>query len=171
MVIENSPLALFLSQHLEYKRLACVAEFPHQTSHTNTQTQPPPPTAFHFHTVHVFFSQCPICASEWSGDTTPDRWECCVLYLTNENAVFCNSPSQSVPDSPENDDANIKKIAREVLENRAYVCSHPLERTYWALQCNHNAVSPLFCLDNMDESNSVLMIADIFWLSLTLFVH
>ncbi|XP_042262153.1 complex I assembly factor ACAD9, mitochondrial [Thunnus albacares] len=32
--------------------------------------------------------------------------------------------------SPENNDANIKKIAREVLENRAYICSHPLERTY-----------------------------------------
>ncbi|CAJ1051857.1 complex I assembly factor ACAD9%2C mitochondrial [Xyrichtys novacula] len=32
--------------------------------------------------------------------------------------------------SPENNDANIKKIAREVLENRAYVCSHPLERTF-----------------------------------------
>uniref|UniRef100_A0A8D0A8I7 Acyl-CoA dehydrogenase family, member 9 n=1 Tax=Sander lucioperca TaxID=283035 RepID=A0A8D0A8I7_SANLU len=29
-----------------------------------------------------------------------------------------------------NNDANIKKIAREVLEKRAYVCSHPLERTY-----------------------------------------
>uniref|UniRef100_A0A3B4XVF9 Complex I assembly factor ACAD9, mitochondrial n=1 Tax=Seriola lalandi dorsalis TaxID=1841481 RepID=A0A3B4XVF9_SERLL len=32
--------------------------------------------------------------------------------------------------SPENNDANIKKIAREVLENRAYICSHPLERSY-----------------------------------------
>lgn len=32
--------------------------------------------------------------------------------------------------SPENNDANIKKIAMEVLENRAYVCSHPLDRTY-----------------------------------------
>ncbi|XP_069034414.1 complex I assembly factor ACAD9, mitochondrial isoform X1 [Embiotoca jacksoni] len=32
--------------------------------------------------------------------------------------------------SPENNDANIKRIAREVLENRAYICSHPLERTY-----------------------------------------
>ncbi|GLD61370.1 acyl-CoA dehydrogenase family member 9, mitochondrial [Lates japonicus] len=32
--------------------------------------------------------------------------------------------------SPENNDANIKKIARAVLENRAYICSHPLERTY-----------------------------------------
>uniref|UniRef100_A0A672GZ42 Acyl-CoA dehydrogenase family, member 9 n=1 Tax=Salarias fasciatus TaxID=181472 RepID=A0A672GZ42_SALFA len=30
----------------------------------------------------------------------------------------------------QNNDANIKKIAREVLENRAYVCSHPLDRTY-----------------------------------------
>ncbi|XP_029287756.1 complex I assembly factor ACAD9, mitochondrial [Cottoperca gobio] len=32
--------------------------------------------------------------------------------------------------SPENNDANIKKIAKEVLDNRAYVCAHPLERTY-----------------------------------------
>ncbi|KAF7649405.1 hypothetical protein LDENG_00141690 [Lucifuga dentata] len=32
--------------------------------------------------------------------------------------------------SPENDDANIKKIAKEVLEKRAYVCSHPLDRTF-----------------------------------------
>ncbi|XP_070295659.1 complex I assembly factor ACAD9, mitochondrial [Salvelinus sp. IW2-2015] len=36
----------------------------------------------------------------------------------------------SVPDSPENQDENIKKIAREVLEKRAYVCSHPLDRTF-----------------------------------------
>ncbi|XP_029005899.1 complex I assembly factor ACAD9, mitochondrial [Betta splendens] len=32
--------------------------------------------------------------------------------------------------SPENNDADIKKIAREVLEKRAYICSHPLERTF-----------------------------------------
>lgn len=32
--------------------------------------------------------------------------------------------------SPENNDANIKKIAKAVLDNRAYICSHPLERTY-----------------------------------------
>ncbi|KAM3620695.1 uncharacterized protein V6R79_000703 [Siganus canaliculatus] len=32
--------------------------------------------------------------------------------------------------SPENNDASIKKIAQEVLEKRAYICSHPLERTY-----------------------------------------
>ncbi|KAI4791184.1 hypothetical protein KUCAC02_034155 [Chaenocephalus aceratus] len=32
--------------------------------------------------------------------------------------------------SPENNDANIKKIAKEVLDNRGYVCSHPLERTF-----------------------------------------
>ncbi|CAL9703797.1 unnamed protein product [Knipowitschia caucasica] len=32
--------------------------------------------------------------------------------------------------SPENNDANIKKIAKVVLENRSYVCSHPLERTF-----------------------------------------
>ncbi|KAL3059286.1 complex I assembly factor ACAD9, mitochondrial [Trematomus bernacchii] len=32
--------------------------------------------------------------------------------------------------SPENNDANIKKIAKEVLDNRGYVCSHPLDRTF-----------------------------------------
>uniref|UniRef100_A0A8C7P2J2 Uncharacterized protein n=1 Tax=Oncorhynchus mykiss TaxID=8022 RepID=A0A8C7P2J2_ONCMY len=32
--------------------------------------------------------------------------------------------------SPENQDENIKKIAREVLEKRTYVCSHPLDRTF-----------------------------------------
>lgn len=32
--------------------------------------------------------------------------------------------------SPENDDANIKKISKQVLDNRAYICSHPLERTF-----------------------------------------
>ncbi|KAM4581757.1 complex I assembly factor ACAD9, mitochondrial [Fundulus diaphanus] len=32
--------------------------------------------------------------------------------------------------APENNDANIKKIAKAVLENRSYICSHPLERTY-----------------------------------------
>uniref|UniRef100_A0A1A8N6S6 Complex I assembly factor ACAD9, mitochondrial n=1 Tax=Nothobranchius rachovii TaxID=451742 RepID=A0A1A8N6S6_9TELE len=32
--------------------------------------------------------------------------------------------------SPENNDANIKKIATAVLANRAYTCSHPLERTF-----------------------------------------
>ncbi|XP_043934017.1 complex I assembly factor ACAD9, mitochondrial isoform X2 [Protopterus annectens] len=32
--------------------------------------------------------------------------------------------------SPENIDENIKKIAAQVLEKRAYVCAHPLERTF-----------------------------------------
>uniref|UniRef100_A0A8C7Z297 Complex I assembly factor ACAD9, mitochondrial n=1 Tax=Oryzias sinensis TaxID=183150 RepID=A0A8C7Z297_9TELE len=32
--------------------------------------------------------------------------------------------------SPENNDASIKKIAQNVLQNRAYICSHPLERTF-----------------------------------------
>lgn len=32
--------------------------------------------------------------------------------------------------SPENNDASIKKIAKQVLDNRAYICSHPLERTF-----------------------------------------
>ncbi|XP_034549143.1 complex I assembly factor ACAD9, mitochondrial [Notolabrus celidotus] len=57
------------------------------------------------------------------------------VLLTNtfcSEAFFKNNylMTQLQKHSPENNDANIKKIAREVLENRAYVCSHPLERTY-----------------------------------------
>ncbi|KAM8930514.1 complex I assembly factor ACAD9, mitochondrial [Pelodytes ibericus] len=33
-------------------------------------------------------------------------------------------------DSPENMDDNIRKIAKNVLENRAYTCAHPLDRTF-----------------------------------------
>ncbi|XP_077181751.1 complex I assembly factor ACAD9, mitochondrial [Paroedura picta] len=32
--------------------------------------------------------------------------------------------------APENMDDSIKKIAKQVLEKRAYICSHPLERTF-----------------------------------------
>ncbi|XP_050930763.1 complex I assembly factor ACAD9, mitochondrial isoform X2 [Lates calcarifer] len=48
------------------------------------------------------------------------------------NAFFKNNymMAQLQKYSPENNDANIKKIAKAVLENRAYICSHPLERTY-----------------------------------------
>ncbi|XP_061743730.1 complex I assembly factor ACAD9, mitochondrial [Nerophis ophidion] len=57
------------------------------------------------------------------------------VLLTN---TFCNDAYfknnyrmvQLQKHSPENDDASIKKIAQEVLENRAYVCSHPLDRTF-----------------------------------------
>uniref|UniRef100_G3PAS4 Complex I assembly factor ACAD9, mitochondrial n=1 Tax=Gasterosteus aculeatus aculeatus TaxID=481459 RepID=G3PAS4_GASAC len=57
------------------------------------------------------------------------------VLLTNtfcSDAFFKNNywMTQLQKHSPENNDANIKKIAREVLENRAYVCSHPLERTF-----------------------------------------
>uniref|UniRef100_A0A8D3E5W8 Acyl-CoA dehydrogenase family, member 9 n=1 Tax=Scophthalmus maximus TaxID=52904 RepID=A0A8D3E5W8_SCOMX len=38
--------------------------------------------------------------------------------------------SHSKDYAPENNDANIKKIARDVLEKREYICSHPLDRTY-----------------------------------------
>lgn len=57
------------------------------------------------------------------------------VLLTN---TFCNQAffknnywlTQLQKHAPENDDASIKKIAKEVLEKRAYVCSHPLDRTY-----------------------------------------
>ncbi|KAJ8360849.1 hypothetical protein SKAU_G00173740 [Synaphobranchus kaupii] len=38
--------------------------------------------------------------------------------------------TQLQKNAPENNDDSIKKIAKEVLTQRAYVCSHPLERTY-----------------------------------------
>ncbi|XP_026999778.2 complex I assembly factor ACAD9, mitochondrial [Tachysurus fulvidraco] len=49
-----------------------------------------------------------------------------------KDAYFKNNywMTQLQRNSPENNDANIKKIAQEVLKKRAYVCSHPLERTY-----------------------------------------
>ncbi|KAM9536184.1 complex I assembly factor ACAD9, mitochondrial isoform 1-T1 [Salvelinus alpinus] len=48
------------------------------------------------------------------------------------DAFFKNNywMTQLQKNSPENQDENIKKIAREVLEKRAYVCSHPLDRTF-----------------------------------------
>ncbi|KAM4613851.1 complex I assembly factor ACAD9, mitochondrial [Polymixia lowei] len=57
------------------------------------------------------------------------------VLLTN---TFCNEAyfknnylmTQLQKHSPENNDANIKKIAQEILEKRAYICSHPLDRTF-----------------------------------------
>ncbi|XP_007573402.1 complex I assembly factor ACAD9, mitochondrial [Poecilia formosa] len=48
------------------------------------------------------------------------------------DAFFKNNYSmvQLQKHSPENNDASIKKIAQAVLENRSYICSHPLERTF-----------------------------------------
>ncbi|XP_077458834.1 complex I assembly factor ACAD9, mitochondrial isoform X1 [Stigmatopora argus] len=57
------------------------------------------------------------------------------LLLTNtfcDDAYFKNNfwMNQLQKNSPENNDASIKKIAKEILESRRYICSHPLERTY-----------------------------------------
>ncbi|KAG5835686.1 complex I assembly factor ACAD9, mitochondrial [Anguilla anguilla] len=48
------------------------------------------------------------------------------------DAYFKNNywMTQLQRNSPENNDESIKKIAKEVLSQRAYICSHPLERTY-----------------------------------------
>uniref|UniRef100_I3J5F8 Acyl-CoA dehydrogenase family, member 9 n=1 Tax=Oreochromis niloticus TaxID=8128 RepID=I3J5F8_ORENI len=51
------------------------------------------------------------------------------IGLRNHDHEVCTLCAHSY-NSPENNDANIKKIAKQVLENRAYICSHPLERTY-----------------------------------------
>uniref|UniRef100_A0A3B4DHE7 Complex I assembly factor ACAD9, mitochondrial n=1 Tax=Pygocentrus nattereri TaxID=42514 RepID=A0A3B4DHE7_PYGNA len=49
-----------------------------------------------------------------------------------KEAYFKNNywMTQLQKNSPENNDANLKKIAQAVLEKRAYTCSHPLDRTY-----------------------------------------
>lgn len=38
----------------------------------------------------------------------------------------------SLPDSPENLDEQIKKVSQHILEKRAYICAHPLDRTSWS---------------------------------------
>ena len=64
---------------------------------------------------------------------------CTTLYQSHNNVEhrsvpFCQvetNPTLPVfADSPENNDANIKKIAAQILEKRAYVCAHPLDRTF-----------------------------------------
>uniref|UniRef100_A0A3P8WMQ5 Acyl-CoA dehydrogenase family, member 9 n=1 Tax=Cynoglossus semilaevis TaxID=244447 RepID=A0A3P8WMQ5_CYNSE len=57
------------------------------------------------------------------------------VLLTNtfvSEAFFKNNymMTQLQKHTPENIDANIKKIATDVLQNRAYICSHPLDRTF-----------------------------------------
>lgn len=57
------------------------------------------------------------------------------VLLTNtfcSEAYFKNNflLTQLQNNTAENNDANIKKIAQEVLEKRAYICSHPLDRTF-----------------------------------------
>uniref|UniRef100_A0AAY4EAU1 Complex I assembly factor ACAD9, mitochondrial n=1 Tax=Denticeps clupeoides TaxID=299321 RepID=A0AAY4EAU1_9TELE len=57
-----------------------------------------------------------------------------VLLANNfcSEAYFKNNylMTQLQKNSPENNDANIKKIAMDILEKRAYICSHPLDRTF-----------------------------------------
>ncbi|KAM3915331.1 complex I assembly factor ACAD9, mitochondrial [Leptodactylus fuscus] len=50
---------------------------------------------------------------------------CSEAYFKN-----CYMMAQLGKHCPENQDDSIKKIAKHVLENRAYTCSHPLDRTY-----------------------------------------
>ncbi|XP_046882296.1 complex I assembly factor ACAD9, mitochondrial [Hypomesus transpacificus] len=50
---------------------------------------------------------------------------CTEAFHKNNYLMF-----QLQKNSPENNDANIKKIAQAVLEQRAYICSHPLDRTF-----------------------------------------
>ncbi|XP_061076666.1 complex I assembly factor ACAD9, mitochondrial [Conger conger] len=50
---------------------------------------------------------------------------CSEAYFKNNYLM-----TQLQKNSPENIDDNIKKIAKAVLSQRAYICSHPLERTF-----------------------------------------
>ncbi|XP_061474129.1 complex I assembly factor ACAD9, mitochondrial [Rhineura floridana] len=57
------------------------------------------------------------------------------VLLTN---IFCTEAgfqnnyamAELVKFAPENMDDHIKKVAKQVLEKRAYICSHPLDRTF-----------------------------------------
>nr|XP_028574788.1 acyl-CoA dehydrogenase family member 9, mitochondrial isoform X1 [Podarcis muralis] len=57
------------------------------------------------------------------------------VLLTN---IFCTEAgfqnnyalAELEKNAPENMDDSIKKVAKQVLEKRAYICSHPLERTF-----------------------------------------
>lgn len=48
-----------------------------------------------------------------------------ILSERNLQQLFCFSI-----DAEENLDDYIKKAAKQVLDKRAYVCSHPLDRTF-----------------------------------------
>ncbi|XP_073498835.1 complex I assembly factor ACAD9, mitochondrial isoform X1 [Phyllobates terribilis] len=50
---------------------------------------------------------------------------CSEAYFKN-----CYMMAQLAKYSSENQDDSIKKIAKHILENRAYTCSHPLDRTF-----------------------------------------
>lgn len=135
MLIENSPF-FFTASPVQKTCMCCGISPPRPTyQHSN------PLLLFIFTLCAFFFNGLYVIQSypvTWSRRMRVlcfvfNKWEWLVLWF----------PSQSVPDSPENNDANIKKIAREVLENRAYICSHPLERTFWALPCDYNTVSSI----------------------------
>ncbi|XP_063796662.1 complex I assembly factor ACAD9, mitochondrial [Pseudophryne corroboree] len=58
--------------------------------------------------------------------------EVLIANLFCSQAYFSNAfmMSQLGKHCPENQDDSIRKIAKHVLENRAYTCSHPLDRTF-----------------------------------------
>uniref|UniRef100_A0A8C9PD08 Acyl-CoA dehydrogenase family member 9 n=1 Tax=Spermophilus dauricus TaxID=99837 RepID=A0A8C9PD08_SPEDA len=51
------------------------------------------------------------------------------MFCTEAYVQNLFSMSQLDKDAPENLDEQIKKVSREILEKRTYICAHPLERT------------------------------------------
>uniref|UniRef100_A0A8C9NBS4 Uncharacterized protein n=1 Tax=Serinus canaria TaxID=9135 RepID=A0A8C9NBS4_SERCA len=47
------------------------------------------------------------------------------LFMVPQLTFLCFST-----DADENLDGSIKKAAKQILEKRAYICSHPLDRTF-----------------------------------------
>ncbi|XP_062977321.1 complex I assembly factor ACAD9, mitochondrial isoform X1 [Elgaria multicarinata webbii] len=52
------------------------------------------------------------------------------IFCTQANFQNNYAMAELGKNAPENMDDSIKKVAKQVLEKRAYICSHPLERTF-----------------------------------------
>lgn len=51
------------------------------------------------------------------------------MFVLSQCRRMTHHLSFSFPDAPENLDEQIKKVSQQILEKRAYICAHPLDRT------------------------------------------
>uniref|UniRef100_A0A672T3G3 Acyl-CoA dehydrogenase family member 9, mitochondrial-like n=1 Tax=Sinocyclocheilus grahami TaxID=75366 RepID=A0A672T3G3_SINGR len=82
-------------------------------------------THFHFYILQFYLRSISIGLRNHDHEVLLTNTFCKDAHFKNNFLL-----TQLQKNSPENNDANIKKIAQEVLAKRAYVCSHPLDRTF-----------------------------------------